>query len=221
MKCGLQPQAKKNSQAGKNPLSHMGADTFGRPWSVCTCGTSRLRRYLEKRMEEWKARRGLLFFDDLSLTAKAVASEDQDGDALRSGLRDSFDADHEFQIRPVQFRLRQTFRRTGRALAFSVGDPKQSIYRFREPIWKPTSISRKRPMRASTRSIPITGRLPRLSRSMHSLIRSNRFFMGHLCSVKPNRSGKADRKSMPKRTKANRLSSSGSLVGESKRNRSG
>ena len=93
-------------------------------------------RYLEKRMEEWKAKRGLLFFDDLlSLTAKAVANQDQDGDALRAGLRDSVDAAliDEFQdTDPVQFEIfSKLFGEMGEHWLYLIGDPKQSIYRFR------------------------------------------------------------------------------------------
>ncbi len=93
-------------------------------------------KYLERRIGEWKARRGLLFFDDLlSLTAQAVASKGKDGDALRDGLRESFEAAliDEFQdTDPVQFEIfRELFGETGKHWLYLIGDPKQSIYRFR------------------------------------------------------------------------------------------
>jgi len=93
-------------------------------------------RYLEEKIKEWKARRGLLFFDDLlSLTAQAVASQGLDGEALRDGLRESFEAAliDEFQdTDPVQFEIfRELFGETGKHWLYLIGDPKQSIYRFR------------------------------------------------------------------------------------------
>jgi len=93
-------------------------------------------RYLEEKVKKWKARRAVLFFDDLlSLTAKAVTSQNQDGEALRNGLRESFEAAliDEFQdTDPVQFEIfRKLFANTGKHWLYLIGDPKQSIYRFR------------------------------------------------------------------------------------------
>jgi len=93
-------------------------------------------RYLEKKTKEWKVRRGLLFFDDLlSLTARAVVSKGKDGDALRDGLSESFEAAliDEFQdTDPVQFEIfSELFGKNQKHWLYLIGDPKQSIYRFR------------------------------------------------------------------------------------------
>ena len=87
-------------------------------------------------MRSWKARRGVLFFDDLlSLTAKAVERQGPDGESLRVGLRESFDAAliDEFQdTDPVQFKIfSKLFGEEKSHWLFLIGDPKQSIYRFR------------------------------------------------------------------------------------------
>jgi exodeoxyribonuclease V beta subunit len=93
-------------------------------------------RFLEKKMSQWKAKRGVVFFDDLlSLTANAVKSESEDGTSLRATLRDSFDAAliDEFQdTDPVQFEIfSRLFGHEGKHWLYLIGDPKQSIYRFR------------------------------------------------------------------------------------------
>jgi len=93
-------------------------------------------RYLEDKIEKWKRDRGLLSFDDLlSQTADAVTSEGEGGDALRKSLGDAFDAAliDEFQdTDPVQFEIfRKLFGDTGEHWLYLIGDPKQSIYRFR------------------------------------------------------------------------------------------
>jgi exodeoxyribonuclease V beta subunit len=93
-------------------------------------------RYLEDKIEKWKRERGLLSFDDLlSQTAQAVTSEGEGGDALRKSLGDAFDAAmiDEFQdTDPVQFEIfRELFGITGKHWLYLIGDPKQSIYRFR------------------------------------------------------------------------------------------
>jgi exodeoxyribonuclease V beta subunit len=93
-------------------------------------------RYLEEKMSLWKAKRGVVFFDDLlSLTAHAVNSESEDGQSLRVCLRDSFDAVliDEFQdTDPVQFEIfSRLFGQKNEHWLFLIGDPKQSIYRFR------------------------------------------------------------------------------------------
>ena len=106
-------------------------ETFGRAVRVdCV-------NYLKAKMRSWKARRGVLFDDLLSLTAKAVEGQGPDGESLY-GLRESFDAlIDEFQdTDPVQFKIFSTVWRGEEPLAFLIGDPKQSIYRFRERIWK-------------------------------------------------------------------------------------
>ena len=92
--------------------------------------------YLETKIGMWKAKRGLLSFDDLlSLTAKAVKNSGVDGDVLRGQLRASFDAAliDEFQdTDPVQFDIfRELFAKTNTHWLYLIGDPKQSIYRFR------------------------------------------------------------------------------------------
>ncbi|OUU37176.1 MAG: exodeoxyribonuclease V subunit beta [Verrucomicrobia bacterium TMED56] len=93
-------------------------------------------KYLEKRIDDWKASRGLLFFDDLlSLTAKAITSQDRYGRALREGLSESIDAAliDEFQdTDPVQFEIfKELFGKSEKHWLYLIGDPKQSIYRFR------------------------------------------------------------------------------------------
>ena len=105
-------------------------DSFGRAVrSDCV-------KYVEKKVQSWKAKRGLLFFDDLlSLTAGAVSNPDEDGEFLRNDLRDSFEAAliDEFQdTDPVQFDIfSKLFAEKKEHWLFLIGDPKQSIYRFR------------------------------------------------------------------------------------------
>ena len=93
-------------------------------------------RFLEDKMSQWKAKRGVVFFDDLlSLTANAVKSDSEDGKSLRATLCDSFDAAliDEFQdTDPVQFEIfSRLFGHKGKHWLYLIGDPKQSIYRFR------------------------------------------------------------------------------------------
>ena len=93
-------------------------------------------RFLDEKMSQWKAKRGVVFFDDLlSLTANAVKRESEDGKSLRATLRDSFDAAliDEFQdTDPVQFEIfSRLFGYEGKHWLYLIGDPKQSIYRFR------------------------------------------------------------------------------------------
>ena len=92
--------------------------------------------YLDGRIEKWKRERGLLSFDDLlSQTAQAVTSEGEGGAALRKSLGDAFDAAmiDEFQdTDPVQFKIfRELFGKNEEHWLYLIGDPKQSIYRFR------------------------------------------------------------------------------------------
>ena len=92
--------------------------------------------YLEDKMNQWKDKRGIIFFDDLlSITAKSVNSESEDGESLRATLRDSFDAAliDEFQdTDPVQFEIfSRLFGQKSKHWLYLIGDPKQSIYRFR------------------------------------------------------------------------------------------
>jgi exodeoxyribonuclease V beta subunit len=92
--------------------------------------------YLEDKIEKWKRDRGLLSFDDLLCqTAAAVTNEGAGGEALRKSLGDAFDAAliDEFQdTDPVQFEIfRKLFGNTGKHWLYLIGDPKQSIYRFR------------------------------------------------------------------------------------------
>jgi exodeoxyribonuclease V beta subunit len=93
-------------------------------------------RYLEDKIEKWKRDRGLLSFDDLLCqTAAAVTNEGAGGEALRKSLGDAFEAAliDEFQdTDPVQFEIfRELFGNTGKHWLYLIGDPKQSIYRFR------------------------------------------------------------------------------------------
>ncbi len=93
-------------------------------------------RYLEEKIEKWKRERGLLSFDDLlSQTAQAVTSEGEGGVALRKSLGDAFEAAmiDEFQdTDPVQFKIfRELFGKEKKHWLYLIGDPKQSIYRFR------------------------------------------------------------------------------------------
>ena len=93
-------------------------------------------RYLEDKISQWKTKRGVVFFDDLlSITAKAVNSESVDGQSLRDTLRNSIDAAliDEFQdTDPVQFKIfSRLFGQKRDHWLFLIGDPKQSIYRFR------------------------------------------------------------------------------------------
>jgi exodeoxyribonuclease V beta subunit len=92
--------------------------------------------FVEKKVADWKEKSGVMSFDDLlGLTANAVADEGRSGESLRFGLRQSFDAAliDEFQdTDPVQFEIfRRVFGNTGKHWLFLIGDPKQSIYRFR------------------------------------------------------------------------------------------
>jgi exodeoxyribonuclease V beta subunit len=92
--------------------------------------------FINKRLAGWKGERGILSFDDLlSITATAIAREDSVGQILRESLRSSFEVAmiDEFQdTDPVQFTIfRELFAGTGKHWLFLIGDPKQSIYRFR------------------------------------------------------------------------------------------
>ena len=103
---------------------------FGRAVRVDCVG------YLEEKIEKWKRERGLLSFDDLlSQTAQAVTSDGEGGVALRKSLGDAFDAAmiDEFQdTDPVQFKIfRELFGKEKKHWLYLIGDPKQSIYRFR------------------------------------------------------------------------------------------
>ena len=88
---------------------------------------------------------GVFFsFDDLlSVTADAVSRQDRVGESLRESLRRSFQVAmiDEFQdTDPVQFTIfRELFANTGQHWLFLIGDPKQSIYRFRGADLKPIS----------------------------------------------------------------------------------
>ena len=92
--------------------------------------------YATQKVMQWKERRGILSFDDLlGFTAKAVAAGDDSGAALRKSLGERFDAAliDEFQdTDPVQFRIfKDLFGLGSSHWLFLIGDPKQSIYRFR------------------------------------------------------------------------------------------
>jgi exodeoxyribonuclease V beta subunit len=92
--------------------------------------------FLHKRIESWKEARGLLSFDDLlKLTADAVSNPITAGESIRQSLRQAFDAAliDEFQdTDPVQFQIfRELFADTQKHWLYLIGDPKQSIYRFR------------------------------------------------------------------------------------------
>ena len=130
-------RAKKEFWDREVPVFAKEADCF---WSVVESFSRAVRvhcvSYLEEKMNEWKAKRGVVFFDDLlSLTANAVKSENEDGESLRTTLRDSFDAAliDEFQdTDPVQFEIfSRLFGQKGNHWLYLIGDPKQSIYRFR------------------------------------------------------------------------------------------
>ena len=92
--------------------------------------------FLKERIKQWKEARAILSFDDLlSLTGEAVGKPGSSGDLLRDTLRQSFDAAliDEFQdTDPVQFHIfRKLFAETNKHWLYLIGDPKQSIYRFR------------------------------------------------------------------------------------------
>lgn len=92
--------------------------------------------FIDSKISSWKRERGILSFDDLlSVTAKAVSRQDLVGESLRQSLRSSFQVAmiDEFQdTDPVQFTIfRELFAGTGDHWLFLIGDPKQSIYRFR------------------------------------------------------------------------------------------
>ena len=92
--------------------------------------------FIEKKITDWKAESGIMSFDDLlSITARAVARKDAVGESLRESLRSSFQVAmiDEFQdTDPVQFRIfRELFAHSDKHWLFLIGDPKQSIYRFR------------------------------------------------------------------------------------------
>ena len=92
--------------------------------------------FIDRKISTWKSERGILSFDDLlSVTADAVSRQDRVGESLRQSLRRSFQVAmiDEFQdTDPVQFTIfRELFANTGQHWLFLIGDPKQSIYRFR------------------------------------------------------------------------------------------
>ena len=92
--------------------------------------------FIEKKISGWKAESGIMSFDDLlSVTARAVARKDAVGESLRNSLRSSFQVAmiDEFQdTDPVQFKIfRELFAYSNQHWLFLIGDPKQSIYRFR------------------------------------------------------------------------------------------
>ena len=92
--------------------------------------------FVRDRIEGWKSAKGLLSFDDLlRLTADAVARDSSSGERLRHCLRLAYEAAliDEFQdTDPVQFKIFQVlFGASDRHRLFLIGDPKQSIYRFR------------------------------------------------------------------------------------------
>ena len=92
--------------------------------------------FLDQKIKRWKEVRAILSFDDLlSLTAEAVESKSDAGQSIRNTLRKSFDAAliDEFQdTDPVQFHIfRKLFAETNKHWLYLIGDPKQSIYRFR------------------------------------------------------------------------------------------
>ena len=130
-------RAKKEFREREVPSFAKEADCF---WAVLDSFGRAVRvdcvRFLEKKMSQWKSKRGVVFFDDLlSLTAHAIQSESQEGKSLRSTLRDSFEAAliDEFQdTDPVQFEIfSRLFGNSGNHWLYLIGDPKQSIYRFR------------------------------------------------------------------------------------------
>ncbi|MFP6855299.1 MAG: 3'-5' exonuclease, partial [Opitutales bacterium] len=93
-------------------------------------------RFADEKIEGWKATRALRSFDDLlGMTERAVSDEGPGGAALRKTLGKRFEAAliDEFQdTDPVQFRIfRKLFGGEASHWLFLIGDPKQSIYRFR------------------------------------------------------------------------------------------
>ncbi len=92
--------------------------------------------FLKEKIKKWKEFRAILSFDDLlSLTAEAVGEPGSTGESIRDTLRKKFDAAliDEFQdTDPVQFHIfRKLFADTNQHWLYLIGDPKQSIYRFR------------------------------------------------------------------------------------------
>ena len=92
--------------------------------------------FLKEKIKKWKEFRAILSFDDLlSLTAEAVGKPGSTGESIRDTLRKKFDAAliDEFQdTDPVQFHIfRKLFADTNQHWLYLIGDPKQSIYRFR------------------------------------------------------------------------------------------
>ena len=129
--------AKKEFREREVPSFAKEADSF---WSVLESFGRSVRvhcvRFLEQKLNAWKAKRGVIFFDDLlSMTAQAVNNESADGQALRAILRESFEAAliDEFQdTDPVQFQIfSRLFGKEEKHWLYLIGDPKQSIYRFR------------------------------------------------------------------------------------------
>ena len=109
-------------------------------WSAVESFSHALRAdtvsFIDRKISTWKSERGILSFDDLlSVTADAVSRQDRVGESLRESLRRSFQVAmiDEFQdTDPVQFTIfRELFANTGEHWLFLIGDPKQSIYRFR------------------------------------------------------------------------------------------
>jgi exodeoxyribonuclease V beta subunit len=129
--------AKKEFRERAVPSFAKEVDSF---WSVLESFGRSVRvhcvRFLEQKLNVWKAKRGVIFFDDLlSMTAQAVNNESADGQALRAILRESFEAAliDEFQdTDPVQFQIfSRLFGKEEKHWLYLIGDPKQSIYRFR------------------------------------------------------------------------------------------
>lgn len=93
-------------------------------------------RYLRSRIDQWKTSRGMLSFNDLlQLTADAICRDAPSGQSLRQSLRINFEAAliDEFQdTDPIQFKIfQELFGSSENHRLYLIGDPKQSIYRFR------------------------------------------------------------------------------------------